>query len=494
MVRNNAAKREKSGLYGTYFIRMWRHIAAWAARVCLFGLFCVAACRWGTEFVAYGLIGFSALAGSLYPCRLRTVTFVNGVIGALGGLAAAFIFLIVLEVRSLYYLTDLPHWAGALVFSSAFGGCLSLAVILVRTLASAVTTSSLTAGDWSRLSREMLRSLGVLAMVIGLGELLCFDIRPHLRPARSLQGHSEAVLAVAFSPDARLLATAGEDGLIQIHDVLTGDQILRFEVPGLHLYAVAFSPDGATLATGGGKGDVRLWSLAERRLLSAIPGHPAEVRAVAFSNDGKTLASAGSPEYSGPTTVLLHDVATLREMRRHTTEYQGGSALSFCPGFDELMVQQRWGIAFLHGQSLNQIRYVDLGPQRIEAVAYSPDGETVVTGGKLETWTPQEASDSGAITFWDRRTMAQKSLITTTGWPVKSIAFSPDGSLLGSANGYSKYVRLWDTRRLKEKSLAKGLLAPANAVSISTDGRWLAGGDELGRLRVWDLTTLGCRE
>lgn len=48
-----------------------------------------------------------------------------------------------------------------------------------------------------------------------------FRVRPVTRCAGTLDGHSEAVLIVQFSPDSEVLATGGGDGLVRIWDIHT---------------------------------------------------------------------------------------------------------------------------------------------------------------------------------------------------------------------------------------------------------------------------------
>src|SRR5437879_794342 len=56
---------------------------------------------------------------------------------------------------------------------------------------------------------------------------------------------------------------------------------------------VAFSPDGKVLASAGFDATVRLWRLADGKELHRLEGHPFDVRCVAFAPDGRLLASAG---------------------------------------------------------------------------------------------------------------------------------------------------------------------------------------------------------
>ena len=71
---------------------------------------------------------------------------------------------------------------------------------------------------------------------------------PKLRA--TLQGHTDAVVAVAFSPDSKTLASASYDGTLKLWDMTTGKERATLgEYKGC-LGCVAFSPDGKTLASG----------------------------------------------------------------------------------------------------------------------------------------------------------------------------------------------------------------------------------------------------
>src|SRR5262249_2318927 len=70
------------------------------------------------------------------------------------------------------------------------------------------------------------------------------------------------VRSVTFSPDGRLMAAAGADGVVCLWDAKTQQPLGQLEGHTGEVAAVAFTPDGATLASAGADGSVRLWNVA----------------------------------------------------------------------------------------------------------------------------------------------------------------------------------------------------------------------------------------
>jgi WD40 repeat protein len=152
-----------------------------------------------------------------------------------------------------------------------------------------------------------------------------------------MRSEDTSTLALALSPDGRLLAMGRPDNVVRLYEVATGGEIRQFGRPPRTqgescttrgVQALAFAPDGRTLASGGGLNysgfirerqitfgnpatAVRLWGVRTGKSLRKLPGHQLPVHTLAFAPDGTVLFSGGEED-----TVLCWEVA---DVTRRTT-------------------------------------------------------------------------------------------------------------------------------------------------------------------------------
>ena len=201
----------------------------------------------------------------------------------------------------------------------------------------------------------------------------------------TLRGHAQWVSAVACSPAGNMVATGSLDADVRLWDAATGKEEPPLKGHKYPVLALAFSLDGSLLATGDAGHEVRIWKVSTRQELARLRGHSGPILGLAFAPNGQTLATAG-----GDQTIKLWDVAGSTERRT----LRG------------------------HGHA-------------VTSVAFAPDGKTLASGSR-----------DGTVRLWDPLTgMAGPVLQGHTDW-VTAVAFSPDGTTLASA-GLDQTVKLW---------------------------------------------------
>jgi WD40 repeat protein len=128
---------------------------------------------------------------------------------------------------------------------------------------------------------------------------------------RTLEGHTDYVNSVAFSPDGKLLASGSDDKTIKLWEVATGQEVRTLRG---HTY---WSLPWRSAPTGGSSppapGTIKLWDVATGQEVRTLEGHTWYVTSVAFSPDGKLLAS-GSCDV---TTIKLKLGGGHRKPRAH---------------------------------------------------------------------------------------------------------------------------------------------------------------------------------
>ena len=126
---------------------------------------------------------------------------------------------------------------------------------------------------------------GVVWLPLGAGEKTA-------KPDMVLKGHTDAVYAVAFSPDGKYLITASFDHTLKLWDTATGKEIKTYGGATGHtkqVISVAFNQDGSMIASGSTDNTLKVWDVPVNAPIRSLRSSDA-VQAVALSSDGLKLA------------------------------------------------------------------------------------------------------------------------------------------------------------------------------------------------------------
>jgi WD40 repeat protein len=104
-----------------------------------------------------------------------------------------------------------------------------------------------------------------------------------------LEGHTDKVTSISFSPDGKMLASGSKDKTISLWSI-DGKKIAKLRGHGASVTSVSFSRDGKMLASGSEDNTVRLWRTdGTEKEIAILRGHSASVTSISFSPDGQIL-------------------------------------------------------------------------------------------------------------------------------------------------------------------------------------------------------------
>ncbi len=201
---------------------------------------------------------------------------------------------------------------------------------------------------------------------------------------------------VAFSPDGSVLAYADPIGPIRLWSVATGEE--RGRLRTWHerriVKSLTFSPDGQLLAVGGREGDgmLEVWDTANGKLLRRVnvpvrgggkilPPDLFGISAVAFTGNSRGVAAVNS---DGP--VRLWEISSGRQLLRSDIKDDEDAvctAVACSPDARLVAWAEREGVIVVReiASGSEVARFRSTGGREVKALAFSPDGRTLASGG-----------------------------------------------------------------------------------------------------------------
>jgi len=281
---------------------------------------------------------------------------------------------------------------------------------------------------------KMLASAGLFDKTIKL-----WDIASRKNTA-TLEGVGDfSVFALlSFSPDSKTLVTAAyrQETSINVWDVASGKEIAA--IKGCRgTTALQFSKDGRTLAAGI-LHEVHLWdvpSYKERATIKLKLERGYVLKSLALTRDGRFLALAGGNE-----SLIVHEVTTTNDKKRGLTLESSSSSVSssfFSPdGKNVASISSLYSVRLWAVDSGKNIANYKQS-YKIGFLAYSPNGKILA----LSSWTK-----NNSIHLLNARTGTELGTLTEDKADPSPMAFSPDGTFLAAADQDNIY--LWDVRAI----------------------------------------------
>jgi WD40 repeat protein/energy-coupling factor transporter ATP-binding protein EcfA2 len=343
------------------------------------------------------------------------------------------------------------------------------------------------------------------------GTLRLWDATDGSLLGEPLTGHDGGVSVAAYSPDGERIVSGGDDGILRLWDAthraaLLGEPLISHDG---EVTAVAYSPDSTTIvASGGRNGDLRQWNATDGAPIGdPLRGHAGPALALTYSPDGATIVAAGGQSmvalpiddygtlvgenalwrWDAADGTLLGDPLRGHDGPVRAVAYSPNGATIVSASDDGTL--QRWNAA--DGTLLGDPLRGHDGP--VWAVAYSPNGNSFVSGsddGTLQRWNAVDGSPLG-------------DPLRGHEGPVEAVAYSVDGTRIVSASGVPRRpitvdkddmiaptdneLRLWNAfEGTPVGQPLRGHDGPVRAVAYSPNDTTIVSGSSDGTLRLWD--------
>ncbi len=259
--------------------------------------------------------------------------------------------------------------------------------------------------------------------------------------AHILRSHSGDVYSVSISKDDRLIASAGLDGRVVITELSDGKTSKVFSDLDGWCQAVSFSPDSRRVAVSTTDGKISVWNVESGKLLKTLDAKRGQF-SLAWSPDGKYLAS-------GFFSISIWDITTGQIVKT------------------------------LKGHSYN-----------IYSLSFSPDGKLLASGSLDSTAGIWNVDSGESIQIIESkgfaRTWKNKIIIDPINVPVTAVAFSPDGKHLATG-GAGRIINIWNASNGKSVSTMQGHTMSVTDLEFSPDGKYLASSSLDRTIRLWSL-------
>ena len=283
----------------------------------------------------------------------------------------------------------------------------------------------------------------------------------------------DTVWSLAFSHDGQRIAAGTEDRGVVVLEAGSGATVATFDGHNERVVAVAFGPDGKQLATGSSDGTAKIWNLVDKRESRTL-GHKAGVTSLAFSPDGRRLASGSSDN-----AVNLWDLSRGGAFQEYRGHKRPAQAVAFSPNGKTLAsgsLERVVHLWFVDGPDR---------PQRLEglengaaAVAFSPDGRSLAVAG------------GNYVKLMDIEKRRQLRATYIPGWRY-AIAFSNSGRCLAlsAQSAAPDTVKLWDISKLEPLTTLRQT-GTVRSIAITPDGARLAAATDTGSIAVWEQVSV----
>ena len=316
------------------------------------------------------------------------------------------------------------------------------------------------------------------------------------QPILIYRGHEARVNAVAWSPNGKLIASAGEDKLVLICDSTNGNTLFTYKGHSDAVRGIAWSPDSQHIASASADQTVQVWEALTGKLVHTYTGHSAAVNSVSWSSNGRLIASGSDDttlqawfakdgavflNYQEHTNAVISVVWSPDDRRIASGSWDGTVQVCSTVRTPAFAVGDK--VFSYNGHRGDKDAQGKFHPAEVYAIAWSPDSSRLASAGAdglvqvCNGINGSAVKTSSGINYPPRR----------QDGPIRSVTWLPDGRSIISASD-DKTVRVWDGATGDNTATFRQSTGTVFAVDCSPDSKFIVLGGSDKTVQVFGLS------
>jgi len=304
--------------------------------------------------------------------------------------------------------------------------------------------------------------------------VLVWDLTTN-RERAVLLGHRSPLLSAAISPDSSMIATSSVDGTIRLWDPGLPKRIVHQEISG-SIRELAAARSAPMVALGLESGGLEVIALPDLQSRWTAPAHLENVLDIVWLHDDNSFISVSTDgkvrEWRASDGVPVAQ-CSLEPRHLSAVEVRADGALVACGSSDgQVTVLSRIGGV------LSELDRWSAHHGWVRSLAFSPDGSVLLSTG-----------DDGRGVLWQVSPRHELAALDGHSGIVHQGVFSPHAGEITTAGADGK-LRVWDVATRSLIRSAVGSPSAISAIAYAASGTRIAGSCADGRIRIWDTATL----
>ncbi|KAF2150506.1 WD40 repeat-like protein [Myriangium duriaei CBS 260.36] len=285
---------------------------------------------------------------------------------------------------------------------------------------------------------------------------------------QTLEGHKNRPMALAYSFDGTVLASAPLREPVRLWNTQTGETIQRLE-GGDGKQAVVFSHNAKMVAAASPNGHIWIWSADSGEMIYVLKDFSAGLPV--FAPNGEVC---GSASHNGVSLQLL-SAQTREEIKTISRDNTRIDLVAVSPNGKVLAFSKDKSVQVSNIHTGVILASIDKHDSKILAIIFSQNGELLAT------------HDGHKLRLWDIQTGVCKSRLDVLRPTIDGISISLSVDSKIAATTHSSFVHLWDTSTGKQLQELPRHIGMASSAAFSPDGEVLATSSNAPAVQLWNI-------